>query len=90
MHTVIRTYDTHDVIDVLVEHREEIEEVMDSIDGFMSYQAIRTPLGTVTITTCNNKAGCDESVKRAKEWLAQNTDIKVTLTVAEGPVDVDF
>jgi hypothetical protein len=90
MHTVIRTYDTQDVLDTIVENSEEIEDLLGSIDGFVSFQAIRTPLGTVTVTTCNNRAGCEESNKRARDWLSQNTDIKATPTIAEGPVDVDF
>ncbi|MGN5476867.1 hypothetical protein ACTMU2_07660 [Cupriavidus basilensis] len=41
--------------------------------GFVSYTLARTADGGFSVTTCNDKAGVDESVlKRAKDWIAEN------------------
>lgn len=91
MHTVIRTYSgdgATELFDLLEQRTSEVEGVMQSIDGFVSYLLVRTDDGGVSVTTCRDKAGTDESVEKAREWVATNApDIGTSgPTVSEGPV----
>jgi len=38
----------------------------------VSYSATRTADGGFTITVCQDKAGCDESIRAARDWVAKN------------------
>lgn len=75
MHAVIRTYTgrgASELISLLVRHQPEVEAIFHSIDGFTSYAAVVTADGGVTVTICETKAGADESVARARDWVAKN------------------
>lgn len=54
----------------------------------MNYTLFRTEDGGVTVTVCQAKAGADESLQVARDWIAANaSDIGVGApTVTEGPV----
>lgn len=75
MHTVIRAYSgsgAKELFDLLEKNTSEIESLMRSVQGFVSYTLARTADGGFSVTTCNDKAGTDESVQRAKSWIAEN------------------
>ena len=75
MHAVIRTYSgkgAKELFDVLEKRAAEVESVMRPIKGFVSYTAARTGDGGVTLTVCQDKAGADESVAKARDWVANN------------------
>lgn len=75
MHTVIRTYSgsgAKELFALLETRTAEIESLMRSVQGFVSYTLARTADGGFSVTTCNDKAGADESVKVAKDWIATN------------------
>ncbi|AEI82129.1 hypothetical protein CNE_BB1p07120 (plasmid) [Cupriavidus necator N-1] len=75
MHTVIRSYSgagAKELFDLLEKRTSEIESLMRSVQGFVSYTLVRTADGGFSVTTCNDKAGVDESVKQAKDWIAAN------------------
>lgn len=75
MHTVIRTYSgdgAKQLFDLLEARQSEVEGLMRPIQGFESYLLARTDEGGTTVTVCRDKAGCDESIERAKEWIASN------------------
>ena len=75
MHTVIRNYSgsgARELFDLLEKRTSDIEPLMRDVPGFVSYTLARTAEGGFSVTTCNDKAGVDESVKRAKEWIAEN------------------
>ena len=91
MHAVIRTYSgsgARDLFDLLERRKSDVEGVMRSVDGFEGYLLVRTAEGGSSITVCQDKAGADESVRRAREWIATNaSDIPVDgPRVSEGPV----
>jgi hypothetical protein len=52
--------------------KEEIEKEMRSVPGFAGYRLLATPEGIASVTICETKAGCDESAKRAADWLKQH------------------
>ena len=75
MHAVIRTYSgsgAKELFDLLEKRKSDVENIMRSIDGFVSYLLVRTAEGGTTVTVCQDKAGADESVQKAKEWIATN------------------
>jgi restriction endonuclease Mrr len=91
MHAVIRTYSgkgAKELFDVLEQHKADVESVMRPIKGFVSYTAARTGDGGITVTVCQDKAGADESVARARDWVAKNAASigAAAPTVSEGSV----
>jgi hypothetical protein len=75
MHAVIRTYSGRgaaELFDLLENRIAEVETIMRSITGFASYLLVRTADGGTSVTVCQDKAGADESVRRAREWISQN------------------
>ena len=45
---------------------------MRSVKGFVGYTLARTESGGFSVTVCQDKAGIDESVQKAGEWVAKN------------------
>lgn len=91
MHAVIRNYSGPGVdklFDLFEERKAEIEDLIRGATGFVSYTLIRTAAGGTTITVCNDKAGTDESIQMARDWIAENApDISAQPpTVSEGSV----
>ena len=75
MHVVIRTYSgkgAKELFDVLEKRKAEVESLMRSVKGFVSYTLARSGDGGVSVTVCQDKAGVDESVQKAKDWVAKN------------------
>ena len=91
MHVVIRTYSgkgAKELFDVLEKRKADVESVMRSVKGFVSYTLARSGDGGLSVTVCESNAGIDESVQKAKEWVAANagnTGVGAP-TVADGVV----
>ena len=95
MHAVIRTYSgagATDLFDRIVAARDEVQRLISGVQGFVSYTLVRTDDGGVTITVCQDRAGTDESVKVARDWVAANAgDIGAPApVVTEGDVGLSF
>jgi len=50
----------------------EVESLIRAVQGFVAYSLIRTDDGGVTVTVCQDKAGTDESLQVARNWIQQN------------------
>ena len=75
MHAVIRTYSgtgARELFDLLEQRTSEVEGIMQSIDGFVSYLLVRTDSGGVSVSVFEDKGGADESVVKAREWVEAN------------------
>lgn len=75
MDVVVRTYSgkgAKELFDVLEKRKADVESIMRSVKGFMSYTLARSGDGGYSVTVCQDKAGIDESVQKAKEWVAKN------------------
>ena len=75
MHAVMRSYSgkgTKALFDILEKNKTEVEELIRPIKGFVSYSLVRTASGGFSVTVCQDKAGTDESVRAAREWIAKN------------------
>ena len=75
MHAVIRTYSgpaAKKLFDVLEERKRELETIIRPVKGFVSYSLLRTADGGASVTVCQDKAGTDESLRVAREWIQKN------------------
>jgi hypothetical protein len=75
MHAVVRTYSgqgASELFDQLEQRNEEVKDLIGGVPGFVSYTAVRTGEGGVTVTVCQDKTGTDESSRRAAEWVKEN------------------
>jgi hypothetical protein len=84
MHTVVRHYKgSTKLIDELVSRENDVRELITGVDGFVAYYLIRTDEGGASISVYRDKAGTDESIKRAAAYLKENLD-----GVAAGPPEI--
>jgi hypothetical protein len=75
MYAVVRTWSgdgVSELFDQLEQRTDEIKELIGGVPGFVSYTAFRTEEGGSTVTVCQDKAGTDESSRRAAEWVKEN------------------
>ena len=91
MYGVIRSYagpGAKELFDLIVERQDEVEGLLRGVKGFVGYTLIQTDDGGATITVCDDKAGTDESIQVARDWVAANAgDLGAAApTVTEGSV----
>jgi len=75
MQTVIRTYSgkgAKELFDLLEKHTADVERLIRSVKGFVSYSLSRSADGGFSVTVCQDKAGVDESLEKARDWIAKN------------------
>lgn len=75
MHAVVRKYSgkgAKELFDLLEKRKAEVENVIRPVKGFVSYTLARSGDGGFSVTVCQDKAGTDESVRVAKDWIAKN------------------
>jgi len=86
MYAVIRMYSGAGgttLIDLLQERKNEVETLIRSVQGLVSYSLIRTADGGASVTVCQDKAGTEESMRIAREWIGKNAS-----NLAAGPPTV--
>ncbi len=75
MHAVVRNYSgsgSNELFELLEQRKSEVEDIIRGVSGFVAYLLIRTDDGGVTVTVCQDKAGTDESLQVARDWIQQN------------------
>mgnify|MGYP003583052254 FL=1 len=75
MQTVIRAYSgkgAKELFDLLEKRTADVENLLRSVKGFVGYTLARSGDGGFSVTVCQDKAGIDESVLKAKDWIATN------------------
>jgi hypothetical protein len=75
MHAVVRTYSgkgAKELFDLLEKRKADVESLIRGVKGFVSYSLIRTADGGHSVSVYQDKAGTDESVKKAADWIRQN------------------
>jgi hypothetical protein len=75
MYAVVRAYSGQgaaELFDLLEQREEDVKALITGVPGFVSYAAVRSGDGGVTVTVCEDKAGTDESSRRAAEWVKEN------------------
>jgi len=75
MHAIVRTYSGNgakELIDVIEKDKSEVERLIRSVKGFVSYSLVRTAGGGFSVSIYQDKAGTEESSRIAREWIANN------------------
>jgi hypothetical protein len=75
MHAVIRTYSgkgAKELFDVLEKSKADVEKLIRSVKGFVNYSLVRTAGGWFSVSVYQDKAGADESVRVARDWIGKN------------------
>ena len=95
MYAIVRNYSgagAKQLFDVLERRKAEVEATLRNVSGLVSYTLVRSGDGGMSITVCKEKAGADESVKVAREWIKKNAaDVPAyPPAIVEGPVIVQI
>ncbi len=90
-HAVVRTYSgqgAKELFEQLEQRKSEVEDLIRSVVGFQAYTLLRTDDGGVTVTVCKDKAGTDQSLQLARDWIQENaSDLRTSPpAVSQGPV----
>ena len=75
MHTVVRSFSgkgAKELFDLLEKNKADVEKTLRSVKGLVSYTLVRSADGGFSVTVCNDKAGTDESIQKARDWIAKN------------------
>jgi hypothetical protein len=77
MDVVVRTYSgkgSKELFSLLERNKTDVEKLMRAVKGFESYTLARSSEGEggLSMTVCQDKAGTDESVRVAKDWITKN------------------
>ena len=75
MYMVVRSYSgegASEIFDLLGQREEDVKRLISGVRGFVSYAAVRSGDGGMTVTVCQDKAGTDESSRRAAGWVKEN------------------
>ena len=91
---MIRSYSGQgatELFDLLGRREEDVRELIGGVPGFVTYAAFRTDQGGATVTICQDKAGTDESSRRAAGWVQENATTAVDPpTITEGSTVIQF
>jgi hypothetical protein len=94
MFVVVRSYSgqgAQELFDLLGQRQADVKDLIGGVPGFVSYAAFRSGDGGMTVTVCQDKAGTDESSRRAAEWVKENVSTDVSPpTITEGSTVLDF
>ena len=73
MYATVRRY-TGDpgLADRFAARRKDIENIIRTAPGFISYYMVKTKDGAVTVTVCEEKGGAEKSNQIAADWIKQN------------------
>lgn len=94
MHVILRSYSgqgASELFDALARNEDSVKSLISSVPGFISYSAFRHNGGGHTVTACEDKAGTDESTRRAAGWVRENVAARVDPpVVSEGNTILSF
>ena len=75
MHAVVRAYGgkgARELFDILETNKAEVERLMRTVSGFVSYTLVKSGDGGYSVTVCKDKSGTDQSAAMARDWVARN------------------
>ena len=90
MYATVRHYQGNTrLADELAARRDDVEALISSVQGLRGYYLMRTDDGCMTITVCDDRAGAEESARKAADYLREHAvDFSgdTTPTVSSGDV----
>jgi hypothetical protein len=95
MHTVVRSFSgkgAKELFDLLEKNKADVEKTLRTVKGLVSYTLVRSSDGGFSVTVCNDKAGTDDSLQKARDWIAKNAASTGVAApkVSEGSVVLHF
>ena len=73
MYATVRRYKNAQALaDAMASKTDEVKKIISGIPGFVSYYATRDGDTVTSISIYNDKAGCEESTRRAGDWVRAN------------------
>ena len=95
MYVVVRSYSgpgASELFDLLGQREQDVKDLIGGVPGFVSYAAFRSGGDSgMTVTVCQDKAGTDESSRRAAEWVKENVNTTVDPpAITEGSTVLQF
>jgi heme-degrading monooxygenase HmoA len=93
MFAVTRSYTgAKALIDAMEQRHTEVEKLITTVPGFVSYFAVRSGDSLTTVTVCDDRTGVDETTRRAAQWVKENLpDSKMAApTVSAGEVFLSY
>jgi hypothetical protein len=77
--------------DTMAAKSGDVEELLRGVPGFIAYYAIRSGDTVTSVTVCQDKAGTDESTKRAAAWVKENVKGSIAPpSINEGDTFISF
>ena len=84
MYASVRRYRSSDAAEVGRRAKEGFAPIVKDVPGFQAYYYLDSGDGTATtVTICDDQAGVEESVNRARDWVGENA-----ADLVEGAPDV--
>jgi heme-degrading monooxygenase HmoA len=92
MYATIRRYKNAQALaDAMSSRKDEVKQIISGVPGFVSYYATREGDTMTSVSVYNDKAGCDESTRRAREWVAENVKSAIGAPeISGGDVFINF
>ena len=76
-----------ELVDLIEKNKPEVERLIRGVKGFVSYSLVRTADGGFSVSVYQDKAGTDESIRVARDWIAKNASTTgAAPSIAEGTV----
>lgn len=92
MHVTMRHYTNASALaDAMAANTDEVHKLISTVPGFIAYYSVRNGDIVTSITVCQDKAGTDETTKRAAAWVKEN--VKATISppgINEGDTFISF
>ena len=73
MYIVIRSWqNAQELAEEMTRRQQDVVDLIGGVPGFIAYYATRSGDAVTTVTVCEDKAGTEESTKRAGDWVKEN------------------
>jgi len=73
MYATVRRYAGAGALgDAMSAKSDDVRKVLTSVPGFVTYYALRDGDNVTSVTVCDDKAGTEESTRRAADWVKEN------------------
>jgi hypothetical protein len=89
MYAVLRNSSGKDATEIasfLEQNKTQVEKLLRSIHGFVSYFFVRTDDGSVSVSVFQDKASAEEGIPVQLDWIAKNAPNVGPPVVSKGPV----